>query len=290
MAMEAVASRPIARLDRRIFLALPALIWFLGFLLIPLFIVVIYSLATRGEYGAVTFNFSLGNYFRIFDSVYLKIFLRSLQLAAVTSISCLLLGFPVAYVMATASPRWRQILMAMVVIPFWTNFVIRAYAIKFLLSDYGLINSLGMFLHLWSEPIYFSNSAFSVWLGMVTNYIPFMILPLYVSLEKFDFTMLEAARDLGASSWNSFWKVLVPLIKTGLITGLIFVFTPALGEFVVPDLLGGAKTMLIGNLITEQFMKTRDWPFGSALSLLLIVAVLVSLTIYLTNRDSRVQH
>lgn len=288
--MEAVASRPIARLDRRIFLALPALIWFLGFLLIPLFIVVIYSLATRGEYGAVTFNFSLGNYFRIFDSVYLKIFLRSLQLAAVTSISCLLLGFPVAYVMATASPRWRQILMAMVVIPFWTNFVIRAYAIKFLLSDYGLINSLGMFLHLWSEPIYFSNSAFSVWLGMVTNYIPFMILPLYVSLEKFDFTMLEAARDLGASSWNSFWKVLVPLIKTGLITGLIFVFTPALGEFVVPDLLGGAKTMLIGNLITEQFMKTRDWPFGSALSLLLIVAVLVSLTIYLTNRDSRVQH
>ncbi len=288
--METVASRPIARLDRRIFLALPALIWFLGFLLIPLFIVVIYSLATRGEYGAVTFNFSLGNYFRIFDSVYLKIFLRSLQLAAVTSISCLLLGFPVAYVMATASPRWRQILMAMVVIPFWTNFVIRAYAIKFLLSDYGLINSLGMFLHLWSEPIYFSNSAFSVWLGMVTNYIPFMILPLYVSLEKFDFTMLEAARDLGASSWNSFWKVLVPLIKTGLITGLIFVFTPALGEFVVPDLLGGAKTMLIGNLITEQFMKTRDWPFGSALSLLLIVAVLVSLTIYLTNRDSRVQH
>jgi spermidine/putrescine transport system permease protein len=220
------------------------------------------------------------------------------ELATITSASCLLLGFPVAYVMATASPRWRQILMAMVVIPFWTNFVIRAYAIKFLLSDYGLINTMGIFFHLWKEPIYFGNSAFSVWLGMVTNYIPFMILPLYVSLDKFDFTMLEAARDLGASSWNTFWKVLLPLVKTGVITGLIFVFTPALGEFVVPDLLGGAKTMLIGNLITEQFMKTRDWPFGSALSLLLIVAVLVTLTIYLTNQSneeklsgaSRVQH
>ena len=166
-------------------------------------------------------------------------------------------------------------------IPFWTNFVVRAYAIKILFSELGPVNQIGMALGMIHEPVIFANTDFSVWLGMVTNYLPFMVLPLYVALEKFDFSLLEAAKDLGAGSWNILWRVLVPLTKAGIVTGLIFVFTPALGEFVIPDLLGGSKTMLIGSLVTEQFLKTRDWPFGAALSLILIVLVMGSLVIYL---------
>ena len=264
-------------------LALPAMGWFLWFLLIPLSIVIIYSIATKGTYGGVVFRFSGENYLRATDWIYLRIFWNSLKLATMTAVSCLLIGYPMAYVMAPSSERIRNILLVLVVIPFWTNFVVRAYAIKVLFGETGPVNNFAVALHLIHEPIVFANTEFSVWLGMVTNYLPFMVLPLYVALEKFDFSLLEAAKDLGARRPQSLVRVLVPLTKPGIITGLIFVFTPALGEFVIPDLLGGAKTMLIGNLVTEQFLKTRDWPFGSALSLLLIVIVMVSLMIYLRN-------
>ena len=262
-------------------LVLPAIGWFLWFLLIPLAIVVVYSLATKGPYGGVIFRFTPENYFRATDWIYLRIFWNSLVLAIFTTVSCLLIGYPMAYVMATAKPGMRSLLLVLVVIPFWTNFVVRAYAIKVLLAEQGPINQLALALGLFHEPISFANSSFSVWLGMVTNYLPFMVLPLYVALEKFDFSYLEAAKDLGASPWNVLWRVLIPLTQPGIVTGCIFVFTPALGEFVIPDLLGGARTMLIGNLITEQFLKTRDWPFGSALSLLLILTVMGSLIVYL---------
>jgi spermidine/putrescine transport system permease protein len=263
------------------FFVLPALGWFLWFLLIPLGIVAVYSFSSRGIYGGVVPRFSVENYLRATDWIFLRILWNSFKLATLTSLSCLIIGYPMAYVMATASVRVRSLLMILVIIPFWTNLVVRAYATKVLFSDYGPINRLAIHLGLISEPFAFGNTEFLVWLGMVTNYLPFMVLPLYVALEKFDFTLLEAAKDLGASSWNILWKVLVPLTKSGILTGVIFVFTPALGEFVIPDLLGGARTMLIGNLITEQFLKVRDWPFGSALSLLLIMVVMVSLFIYL---------
>jgi spermidine/putrescine transport system permease protein len=169
----------------------------------------------------------------------------------------------------------------LVVIPFWTNFVVRAYATKILFGEFGPLNQFALSLGLIREPLPLTNSDFSVWVGMVTNYLPFMVLPLYVALEKFDFSLIEAAKDLGASPWRIVSKILIPLTKPGIVTGTIFVFTPALGEFVIPDLLGGARTMLIGNLITEQFLKARDWPFGASLSLILIVIVMASLTIYL---------
>jgi spermidine/putrescine transport system permease protein len=269
-----VLSRPPA-------LVLPALGWFLWFLLIPLAFILIYSFATKGTYGGIVFNFTGQNYLRATDWIYLKIFWNSLQLASLTAVSCLLIGYPMAYVMATSSQRVRAILLIIVVIPFWTNFVVRAYAIKLLLSELGPINQVALAFGILTEPVVLTNSSFSIWLGMVTNYLPFMVLPLYVVLEKFDFTLLEAAKDLGASSWMVLWGVLIPLTRPGIVTGFIFVFTPALGEFVIPDLLGGARTMLIGNLITEQFLKTRDWPFGSALSLILIATVMVSLVFYL---------
>lgn len=262
-------------------LILPAVGWFLWFLLIPLGIVLVDSLATKGTYGGVVYRWTTENYVRAADWIYLKILWNSFRLATVTALSCLIIGYPMAYVMATAPARMRSILLVLVVIPFWTNFVIRAYAIKMLFGELGPVNQLAMAVGIIQEPIVFANGGFSVWLGMVTNYLPFMVLPLYVALEKFDFSLLEAAKDLGAPGWKILFKVLVPLTRPGIITGTIFVFTPALGEFVIPDLLGGARTMLIGNLITEQFLKTRDWPFGAALSLLLILIVMFSLLVYL---------
>ncbi len=267
-------------------LILPTLGWFLWFLLIPLCILFIYSFATKGTYGGIVYTFSLENYFRAQDWIYFRIFLSSLKLAALTTISCLLIGYPMAYVMATVSATMRSVLLMLVVIPFWTNFVVRAYAIKVLLGEHGPVNQIALSLKILAEPIVFNNSAFSVWLWMVTNYLPFMVLPLYVALEKFDFTLLEAAKDLGASSVNILLKVLIPLTKQGIVAGIIFVFPCALGEFIIPDILGGAKTMLIGNLITEQFLKSRDWPFGSALSMILILSVLVSLVVYLKTQEN----
>ncbi len=262
-------------------LALPAMGWFMWFLLIPLGFVVVYSLSTKGLYGGVVYHFTFENYQRATDWIYLRIFWSSVKLATLTAFSCLVIGYPMAYVMATASLRVRSALLVLVVIPFWTNFVVRAYAIKLLFGEAGPINEFALAFGLIHEPIVFANSDLSVWVGMVTNYLPFMVLPLYVALEKFDFSLLEAAKDLGAPGWKILLKVLIPMTKPGIITGTIFVFTPALGEFVIPDLLGGAKTMLMGNLITDQFVKTRDWPFGSALSMLMILVVTASLGVYL---------
>lgn len=256
---------------------LPAMGWMFFFLLVPTIIILIYSFLKKGLYGGVEWEFTFQNYVRAADPLYLKIVWDSLKLAVLTAVLCLIVGFPVAYVLATVKNPWRTILMILLVIPFWTNMVVRTYAIKILLGDQGPLNHLLMNWGLISEPIPFANSYASVLFGMVTNYLPFMVLPLYVSLEKFDFSLLEAGRDLGASSWQTLSRILLPLTRPGIVTGFLLVFTPALGEFLIPDLLGGARTMLIGNLIIDQFLKMRDWPFGSALSIVLMVVVVFSL-------------
>ena len=265
--------------------ALPLIGWFVWFLLIPLAFVLVYSFATKGTYGGVEFRFTLVNYARALDPLYLQVVANSVRLAGVTTLLCFVLGYPMAYAMATAGPRVRALLFAAVVIPFWTNFVVRAYAIKVLLAENGPVNAALAALGVVSSPLALGNSSWAVLFGMVTNYLPFMVLPIFVSLERFDFQLLEAARDLGASSMNTVTRVLLPLTRPGIVSGCIFVFTPALGEFVIPDLLGGARTMLIGNLITDQFLKTRDWPFGSAVSILLLLLVLGSLWIYVRFSD-----
>ncbi len=257
-------------------LAFPSIAWLLIFFLIPLIIVAIYSFAQRETYGGVALTLSFQNYARVLDWIYFRVFWQSIKLATATAISCLLIGYPMAFVMASASRRWRTVLLILVVIPFWTNFVVRTYAIKAAFSETGPVNEWLLKLGWISEPFAFSGTYFAIWVGMLTNYLPFMVLPLYVVLEKFDFGLLEAARDLGASRWQQLTRVLIPLTQSGIVTGLVFVFAPALGEFVIPDLLGGARTMLVGNLMTEQFLKTRDWPFGSALSMLLITAAVLS--------------
>lgn len=251
--------------------------WMLWFLLIPLTIVFFYSFAHRGMYGGVEYSLSVQNYFRAGEWIYMRILWQSVKLAFLTSFLCLIVGYPMAFVMATASPRWRSILLVLVVLPFWTNFVVRTYAIKAALSETGPVNHWLMELGLISSPFLFTGTFFAIGLGMLVNYLPFMVLPLYVDFEKFDFSLLEASRDLGADRFQQLTRVLIPLTRPGIATGLVFVFAPALGEFVIPDMLGGARTMLIGNLLTEQFLKSRDWPFGAALAVLLISAVLLSL-------------
>ena len=257
----------------------PALLWMIFFLVIPAAIILFYSFFKKGLYGGIDTVWTFANYERASEAIYLKIVWDSFKLAAFTSFLCLLIGYPMAYVMATSRSSWRNALMILLVIPFWTNLVVRTYAIKLLLGDQGPVNEFLVWTGLISEPIPFANSYASVVFGMVTNYLPFMVLPLYVTLEKFDFSLLEAGRDLGASSWDLLTNVLLPLTKSGIVTGCLLVFTPALGEFLIPDLLGGARTMLIGNLIIDQFLKMRDWPFGSALSMLLMAVVVVTLMI-----------
>jgi spermidine/putrescine transport system permease protein len=268
-------------------LLLPALFWLSFFFVFPLLIVIGLSFLKKGTYGGVEFNFSLANYARSSEWIYLRIFWSSLKLASFTTFACLLLGYPMAYLMATSSRSVRSVLLVLVVIPFWTNFVVRAYALKLMLGETGPLNRWLVTLGIIQTPIAFSNTDFSVWIGMVTNYLPFMVLPLYVALEKFDFTLMEAAKDLGAKPFQILFKILIPLTSAGILAGTVFVFAPALGEFVIPDLLGGARTMLIGNLITDQFLKTRDWPFGAALSMILIVMVMLCLGFYLKQQMPR---
>ena len=260
-------------------LLVPAALWYLIFLLIPMGIIVAYSFLKRTPYGDIQWVWNLDNYWRALDPLYLSIVWESFKLAVVTALICLLIGYPVAYVLATIRNPYRSIMMILLVIPFWTNLVVRTYAIKLLVADSGPVNQMLMSWGWISEPLAMSNSYWAVLFGMVTNYLPFMVLPLYVCLEKFDFGLLEAARDLGASSVKVFTRVLLPMTKVGIATGFLLVFTPALGEFLIPDMLGGAQTMLIGNLIIDQFLKMRDWPFGSALSIILMVVVVISLTI-----------
>lgn len=235
--------------------------------------VAIYSVLSRGPYGSIVWTFTARNYVRLLDPLYLGIYARSLAFAGLTTIVCLGLGYPTAWCMATAPARRRALLLVLLMIPFLTNFVVRVYAIRILLGAEGPLNGIGLALGLIRAPIGMTDSPVAVAIGMITNYLPFCVLPLFVVFDRFDFTLLEAARDLGASGRRIFFQIVLPLTKAGIASGTLLVFVPALGEFMIPDLLGGARTMLLGNLITEQFLKARDWPFGAALAMLLVFAL-----------------
>lgn len=248
----------------------PAFTWFLLFLIAPLLIVFFVSFLSRSEYGSIEYVFQIDNYLRVFQFVYLKIFASSLKLAFLTSFICLLIGFPIAWVIATSKSENRPMLIMSLAIPFLTNLIIRIYATKLFVGIDGPIQGLLTTLGISFDPFTFTQNEFLVLYGMVTTYLPFMIFPLYAAFEKFNFSLVEAAQDLGASQGTILFKVLIPNMKVAVVNGFILVFIPCLGEFVIPDLLGGAKNMLVGNLITEQFLKARDWPFGAALSMILI--------------------
>ncbi|MFL6277232.1 MAG: ABC transporter permease [Blastocatellia bacterium] len=260
---------------------LPAVGWLLLFLIAPLVIVVIVSLATRGPYGKTIYDLSPANFLRAIDPLYLRAYWRTIWIATATTALCLIASYPVAYYLALrAGQRWKRLLLVLTVIPFWTSFLIRTYAWMLLLRSEGVINSLLLHTGLIHEPLKLLYNDFAVLVGQVYGELPFMILPIYVALERLDTRLLEAAQDLGANRFWTFIKVTLPLSRPGLIAGIVLVFIPSLGAFITPDLLGGAKSIMVGNLIQNQFAQLNQ-PFGSALSLLLTAAVLLLLALAL---------
>jgi spermidine/putrescine transport system permease protein len=255
----------------------PSLIWLIIFFVGPLLVVLAYSFGKRGPYGEIDLTFGLWNYIQSFNPLYLGIYLRSIWIGALTTLFCLVVGYPVAYYIALkASKKWKSLLLVLVVVPFWTSFLIRTYAWILILRTEGLLNSFLLNIHIIDAPLKMLYTEWAVLIGLVYGELPFMILPLYASIEKLDTRLLEASMDLGANRLSTFLRVTVPLTKVGIITGIILVFIPSFGAFVTPDLLGGAKSIMIGNLIQNQFVQ-RNQPFGSALSFLLTAIVLLLL-------------
>jgi spermidine/putrescine transport system permease protein len=257
------------------------------FFVVPLALVLAVSFASRGTYGGVEWTGTLANYTSIADPLYLRIFWRSLWIALLTTVVCLLLGLPLAYLIARAPKRRQAVLLLLIVIPFWTNFLIRTYAWMFILRTEGLLNTVLMALGIVDQPLNLLFTDTAVIIGLVYGYLPFMVLPLYAALERLDPSVIEAAWDLYAGPRKVFTRVILPLAKPGVVAGCLLVFIPTLGAYVTPDLLGGAKTMMIGNLIQQQYLVVRDWPFGSALSFVLMGSVLLAVLYYLKTGGSK---
>ncbi len=277
--------------EARTLLLLPSWLVLGFFVLIPVFMMLIYSFLTKEFRGGVIWEFSLAAYDQFFfdrglfgddapsiEWTYINIFWRSIWQAGAATIFALLIGFPTAYFIATRPPNSRQMWVFLVTIPYWVNLLIRTVSMKFLLRDQGPLNDFLMGIGIVDSPIHIINTDFAVQLGLFYSYLPFMVLPIYAAVERYNFSLSEAAADLYASKWQTLRRVLLPAVKPGVIAGCILVFVPSLGSFLAPDLLGGAKNFMIGSLIEEQFKgNAGNWPFGAAASMILLSLVLIVL-------------
>ena len=283
---------------KSIAVALPPYLWLVVFFLVPFLIVLRMSFSeaviAMPPY-APTFDLSEGvaglwarvqefttfNYtFLAEDSLYWRAYLSSLRIAAISTVIALLIGFPIAHAMARAPRRWRPLLLALVIMPFWTSFLIRVYAWIGILKRDGLLNGILQWSGVISEPLTIMNTDLAVFIGIVYAYLPFMILPLYASLERQDPALLEAAADLGSPPWLAFWQVTVRLSLPGIVAGCLLVFIPAVGEFVIPSLLGGSDTLMIGQTLWDEFFSNRDWPLASAVAVILVLVLVVPITLF----------
>lgn len=276
---------------RRLILLGPALAWWAVFLVVPVALILAYSFFERGTYGGVVPNFTLDNFARALDPLYLRVLVFSVRIAIIATLVALLIGYPAAYLIATLPPRWRTPVLVLTVLPFWTSLLIRTYAWIVLLNREGLINRGLEGVGLITEPLQLLNNEFAIVLGLVYGYLPLMILPIYASIERLHPELREASADLGGGPFRTFLRVTLPLTLPGIAAGCIFVFVPSLGNFIVPDLLGGGLASMVGNLIQSQFLKARDWPFGATLSLALIglMGALLFLQSWLLSRQRREQ-
>ncbi len=265
----------------------PGVLWVTFFLILPILGIGAISFLSRGNYGEVEFPFTLENYQRFmgfgllgFDLLYPTIVVRSLLLGAATALLCILAGVPLAFFLAALPLRYRHVSLMLVIIPFWTNLLIRTYAWQILMAADGVLGRLAAALGLIEagQPLF--PSLFAVFIGMLCDYLPFMVLPLYASVEKLDWSLADAAKDLGAGRVRVFWHAILPQIVPGLAAGLILVFIPSTGQFVIPDILGGSKTVMVGNVIAQQFGPSRDWPFGSAVAFLCMALAMLGLWLY----------
>jgi putrescine transport system permease protein len=276
---------------RRLVIGIP-FIWLVLAFLLP-FLIVAHISFTEMENGAQVgrlLSFENGvphvalktaNYQFIFqDELYVLTYLSSIKFAAITTALCLFIGYPFAYFMARARSTLRPVLMMLVMLPFWTSFLLRIYAWKGILANQGLVNHLLLSAGLIDAPLHMMNTSFSLTIGMVYAYLPFMILPLYANLVKMDTRFLEAAADLGATPWQTFWRITVPLSKSGIIAGAMLVFIPALGEYVIPELLGGPETLMIGHVLWDEFFTNNDWPLASSVTVVVILMILVPMALF----------
>ena len=292
-------------LGRAVLIGLPYL-WLLLFFLVPFAIVLKLSfsevamaqppylplaeLLEDAGYYYLQIRLNLSNFLLIVqDSLYVRAYLTSIQIAAISTLLTLVVGFPIAYGMARAPERWRPTLLMLVILPFWTSFLIRVYAWIGILKNEGLLNNLLLSLGLISQPLVILQTVTAVYVGIVYSYLPFMILPVYANLEKHDPTLLEAAVDLGCTPAAAFWKVTVPLAIPGIIAGCFLVFIPAVGEFVIPDLLGGSDTLMIGKVLWTEFFNNRDWPLASAVAVLLILVLVVPIALFQRQQAQRIE-
>ena len=273
----------------------PGALWIILFFNIPLLIVLFISFVERGRAGGIELPpvYTLENYRQFFNScasefsgpncdpfLYLGIFGHSVRIALVVTFWCIILGYPLSYFISRQRPIWRDALMILVIIPFWTNFLVRTYALKQVLATEGLLNSFLMGLHVISQPLDLLFNEFAVIVGLIYGYFPFAVLPMYASIEKFDHSLMEAASDLGAPPWRAFLRIMLPMTLPGVIAALVLVFVPVVGAFITPDIMGGGKIEMIGTLINRQFGVSRNWPFGSSMSLVLMLLVLVGVIAY----------
>ena len=264
--------------------------WFLLLVAIPLLIVMKISLSEMEATsisnmiswtnGLPTLKLNFANYQFIFsDALYVKTYISSIKYALITTLICLAIGYPFAYFMARAPKHVQPTLLMLIMLPFWTSFLLRIYAWKTLLVSNGVINNVLMSLHVINAPLEMMNNSFSLTVGMVYSYLPFMILPLYANLSKLDMRYLEAAADLGTSPFKAFWLITVPLSKAGIIAGSMLVFIPAVGEFVIPELLGGPNTLMIGRVLWDEFFSNNDWPMAAAVAVVMIALILIPMAI-----------
>lgn len=254
--------------------------WLVLFVFLPNLMIIGTSFLTRDDANLVQMVFTLDNYTRLFDPLYGQVMLHSLNMAAIATLCCLLLGYPFAFILARLPQRVRPLLLFLLIVPFWTNSLIRIYGLKLFLSTRGYLNEFLMWLGIIDTPLRIMYTSGAVVLGLVYILLPFMVMPLYSSLEKLDKSCLEAARDLGASKLQTFIRIIIPLTMPGIIAGCLLVLLPAMGLFYVADLMGGAKNLLIGNVIKSQFLNIRDWPFGAATSICLTLVMGLMLWIY----------
>lgn len=263
-----------------VFLAMPTVLWLVIFFVLPLAVVLVFSFMSRGRGGVAIMPFTMEHYERTFG-VFFIIIQRSIGLAALTTVICLIAGYPLAFFISTRRRRIvQQIALFLVILPFWTNFLIRTYAWRILLGEEGTINGVLLSLGLIGEPLSLLNTQLAVVIGLIYGFLPFMVLPIYASVERFNFRYVDAAHDLGANDIRAFLRVVLPLTLPGVLAGCALVFIPSVGAFVTPDLLGGTKGLMIGNLINKQFGGSGNMPLGSALSIVMMAVVMLSLLVY----------
>lgn len=288
--LEAVG--PVEPVTRgKLMLISPAVALIAFFVIAPLCLILVFSFLEPGTYGGVEWSFTPKAYVQflfeedflteelVFSTNYLEIFLNSLVLAITSTVLCLLIGFPTAYFIATRPPRTRTIWLFAVTIPYWVNLLIRTVAMLFLMRDQGPVNALLLATGFIDHPLRLAYTNFAVGLGLFYSYLPFMVLPIYASIERLDFAQVEAAHDLYAGRLATLKEVIIPAIKPGIVAGCLLVFIPSLGAFIAPDILGGGKSLMIGNLIALQFQGSRNWPFGAALAVILLTIILIVLII-----------